>query len=111
MLCAARPRPPPVAWEPADGVEVEDVVEVLSVTVTIEVVALGVPSAVSVAGAELVTPPETVEVVTSWPVPQGIAEPSGWVLSVAGTILFALSVIVNRPVQTLLPEAAEVENW
>lgn len=109
MLCAARQSPSPVACEPEDGVEVGDAVVVL--TLVSEEVALGVPSALAVADMELVVPTVVVEVeLTSAPVPQGMAEPSGWVLSAAGTMSFALSVIVNRPVQTLLLEAGE-ENW
>lgn len=109
MLCAARPSPPPVACEPEDGVEVGDPVVVL--TLALEEVALGVPSALTVAGMELVVPTVVVEVeVTSLPVPQAMAEPSGWVLLAAGTMSVVVSVIVNRPVQTLLVEAGE-ENW
>lgn len=113
MLCAERPRPPPVACELVDGVGVVCTVEVALVTTALmlEEVALGVPSVVPVASTELVVTPEaTVVELTSPPVPQGIAEPSGWVLSVGGTMSLMLSVIVNRPVQTLLAEAVE-ENW
>lgn len=74
-------------------------------------VALGVPSAPAVAGMELVILTVVVDVeLTSLPVPQGMDEPSGWVLSAAGTMSVAVSVIVNLPVQTLLLEAGE-ENW
>jgi hypothetical protein len=74
-------------------------------------VALGVPSTLDVAGIELVVPTVVVDAeLTSLPVPQGMAEPSGWVLSAAGTMSVAVSVIVNLPVQTLLLEAGE-ENW
>lgn len=74
-------------------------------------VALSVPSAPAVAGMELVIPTVVVDVeLTSLPVPQGMDEPSGWVLSAAGTMSVAVSVIVNLPVQTLLLEAGE-ENW
>lgn len=108
MLCAARLSPPPVACEPEDGVEVRVSVVVLALALE---VALGVPSALAVAGIELVIPTVVVDVVlTSFPVPQGMAEPSGWVLSAAGTMSVAVSVIVNLPVQTLLLEAGE-ENW
>jgi hypothetical protein len=104
----ARLSPPPVACEPEDGVEVE--VEVVVLALALEV-ALDVPSALAVAGMELVIPTEVVDVeLTSLPVPQGMAEPSGWVLSAAGTMSVAVSVIVNLPVQTLLLEAGE-ENW
>lgn len=109
ILCAARPSPPPVDCEPEDGVEVEDADVVL--TLALEEVAPGVPSAVLVVDVEVVALTAVVEVeLTSSPVPQGIAEPSDWVLSAAGTMSFAVSVIVNRPVQTLLAEAGE-ENW
>lgn len=108
MLCAARLSPPPVACEPEDGVEVRVSVVVLALALE---VALGVPSALAVAGIELVIPTVVVDVVlTSFPVPQGMAEPSGWVLSAAGTMSVTVSVIVNLPVQTLLLEAGE-ENW
>lgn len=108
MLCAARLSPPPVACEPEDGVEVRVSVVVLALALE---VALDVPSPLAVAGIELVILPVVVDVVlTSFPVPQGMAEPSGWVLSAAGTISVAVSVIVNLPVQTLLLEAGE-ENW
>lgn len=75
-----------------------------------EEVALGVLSVllvwlVVVARMEVVEAP-----LTSWPTPQGIAWPSGWVLCAGGTILLDLSVIVNRPVQTLLLAAGEL-NW
>lgn len=109
MFCAARPSPPPVACEPEDGVEDGDAVIVL--TLAPEDVALGVPSALAVADIEFIVPTVVVEVeLASAPVPQGMAEPSGWVLSAAGTMSVKLSVIVNLPVQTLLLEAEE-ENW
>lgn len=104
----ARLSPPPVACEPEDGVEVG--VSVMVLTLVLEV-ALSVPSAPAVAGMELVIPTVVVDVeLTSLPVPQGMDEPSGWVLSAAGTMSVAVSVIVNLPVQTLLLEAGE-ENW
>jgi len=78
MLSAAKRSPPPVACEPEDGVGVGDALEVVALTLELEEVALGVPIAPAVADTGLVVPTVVVEVeLTSEPVPQGIADPSG----------------------------------
>ena len=65
---------------------------------------------------EFVTEPaETEEVVeedplAKEPIPHGIFSPSGWVDSVGGTMSFAESVIVKRPVQVLSEVDGDV-NW
>jgi len=78
-LCAERARPLPVPV-PAGADDDEDAVEVL--LTSLEEVTLGVPRAASVTWAVLVVAgAEVAEVpLTSWPTPQGIASPSGWVL-------------------------------
>ena len=49
--------------------------------------------------------------VTRLPIPQGILSPAGWAWLAGGTLFPALSAMVNRVVQVLLPIAPGEEYW